>query len=670
MKKNKNQKQKLDFKSILLIILKYIIIFSIIIGIGFLVYNGRRIISYGQLEVARYEASQNKPYDSIATYLYSLKMYNNNPQSYIELYNMYNIVNDKDSGLLVLEAGYNQTKSEEIKYLLDNYLNNKQKENEILKKDELENDDIIARMTVTYSDGNQEISSYSYNDKGKLISSSTTDGNGIFIGREEYIYSDLDELEGTEEYRLRYTKYYEYDDNGNLIKLSEESINDNGVDTDFYMDNSFNVFTNEDFDYSIEYVYDDYGTISDIKASDSDEDYEISISYDKKNHYRTKSSAKKNSDLLSTKEAQYDANGNLIKDILTYEQESRKTFNYSYNEEGMIESINIVVEGYDPETRRFEPVIMPYYDMLYSEENTIYVYDDNGSIKAEMNYYDSKFVSSIKYDYDNNGNILKESFYEPANLNNSYVTEYIYDDKNQLVNILKEYMSGGNKEIDILNYDEKGNCISDLYRNDNDNSEIKDCYYTYIYDDNNRVKEENVYYIVMNKRHNEKEIDDEKGKSVWYTVNDSMGNIIENGFEEYDKNGRLNAETIFDTSNGNFLERTEYLYDKKGNIAAKITIDSDGTFKSYIGYKYDEKNVLISEVESVKVTTTYSHNYNTDYSYYANGKIETKTKKEDDGNSYLWKYYYDDKDRLSKCEYSSTDKNGKYNLLETTVYEY
>ena len=670
-----------DIKIILLLILKYVIIALVIVALCFLGFNSRRIIQYVQIEVARYEASQNKPYNSIATYLYSLKMYKDNPQAYIELYQMYKKVEDDYSAKVTLEAGYERTQSEEIYALLKEINDKESSDQKAVAAQNTENDnaadaDQVKRMTIIDSKGNKEISDYEYNENKDLITVTKTDGEGVFTGREEYLYDEDNEPAGTENYKLRYTKRYSYDENGNLANILEDSVYESGTDTSFHFSDDFDVYTQEDFDYAIVYTYNEDNQITEIVAQNATGTFYLTNKYDKKTKNRTGTVVKSDDQTVLTDEAKYDSKGNLTKEVITFDSndpKERKTINYTYTEDNLPDTINTQYEYYDNETRRWETNTLLYYDVVFNDENVIYVYDDNGRLKAEMNYVDNTFISSYKYVYDNKGNLSEETFYEPRSLDDSIIIDFEYDDKNNVSQVNGENLMGEKTRIEVFEYDSKGNCESHLFRNNSEDSESKDSYYTYLYDDNNRLIEENVYYIVMSTREDEKTENEDHSYSVWYKEKDSLGNVTLEGYEEYDIDGNLMAETFFDTDEGRLTQRIEYKYDKNGYLIEKDVIGDKGVTKEKVEYEYNYAYQLYKEIEHIMITSTREDVYQTEYFYYDDGRLDKKKRTDltnDNSNAFVWKYSYDNDKRMTQCDYQKIDEKEKVTTLETTEYEY
>lgn len=111
------------------------------------------------------------------------------------------------------------------------------------------------------------------------------------------------------------------------------------------------------------------------------------------------------------------------------------------------------------------------------------------------------------------------------------------------------------------------------------------------------------------------------------TVTDSKGTTVE--ITSYDANGNP-TQKIFTNDTVNYS--WSYSYNKQGYItSAKYTSTVNGGYT----YKYDDKNRIIRKTHTIAGDT-----YTTDYTYYEDGMISTRTETDYDGEKLYYDYIY------------------------------
>ena len=272
----------------------------------------------------------------------------------------------------------------------------------------------------------------------------------------------------------------------------------------------------------------------------------------------------------------------------------------------------------------------PYFEIEY-------FFDSKGNIVKEYQQVKGQtdslyYISESKYLYNEKGKLMQKIFKEGAfsqTDNNQYkyiyYTNYIYDDKNRLIEeeeCALDLLEG--KKV-IYTYDEYGNIIEKISFTDNNNYFYKEIYN---YDNENRQISYKKIYITNGYK-------DEIKKNTWKY--DSLGRIIEEYIYELSTTQHKGGTLIYNNAiryykyntNGKLFEikdqylsdsilaqgathgHTYYAYDLKGNLLCKSNF---GDGKLRWRECYDACQHLVEEVYVSQEGETYrkQHYYQED----------------------------------------------------------
>ena len=255
----------------------------------------------------------------------------------------------------------------------------------------------------------------------------------------------------------------------------------------------------------------------------------------------------------------------------------------------------------------------PYFEIEY-------LFDPKGNIVKECQQVKGQtdslyYISESKYLYNEKGKLMQKIFKEgafPQTDNNQYkyiyYTNYIYDDKNRLIEEEECALDLLKGEKIIYTYDEYGNIIEKISFNDKNKIFYKEMYE---YNTENRKISCKKEYVIDKYK-------DIKKENTWKY--DKSGNVIEEyiyelsttHYEEgtliynntiryyrYDTNGKiieirdkyLSSDSII--AQGATEGHTSYVYNSKGNLLSKTGfIDGRLSWSEY----YDECQYLVKEV--------------------------------------------------------------------------
>ena len=218
--------------------------------------------------------------------------------------------------------------------------------------------------------------------------------------------------------------------------------------------------------------YDENGNIILEVRFNPDEELEDKYiyKYDKKNqliediHYLTYK------DIAEHKTYDMDEKGKIIKVYKHYNDGSKDTIEYRYNEKDLL----------------IEQVTIDSYDEI--EAKNIYEYENENLILEEVYEYD-ELISKQSFSYDEKGNIIEENKWteDDGNLrrvneyndNNELIkvlfynrkeklaakTEYSYSESGKISKVTEEDQHG--KNITTIQYDDKGNAVEQVETNPN-----------------------------------------------------------------------------------------------------------------------------------------------------------------------------------------------------------
>ncbi|MEN8906678.1 MAG: fibronectin type III domain-containing protein, partial [Clostridiales bacterium] len=469
---------------------------------------------------------------------------------------------------------------------------------------------------TSLKDENGKVTSYKYNARDELVETINPDGNST-----KYKYDSLGNL--TEVYQYRnltqdnidnmhlnkknnsYSTYenelitkYEYDKRGLLIK----EVNPANKIKLYEYDSNGNLISKTDEDsYITKFEYDAVNNLNKINYNN---EKTVDFNHDLNNQVT------KIDDWLGTTNYELDALGRVLK-VKDYED---KVVEYSWSSTGERESIkypdnSLVNYEYDSMGRLIKVKdsnngITSYkYDIagnlikkiLPNKVKTTYDYNDN-SLLASMKNYNTKgkILDNFNYEYDSVGNRIKI-------VRNKKITEYDYDNLNQLVEV-----HNPNKTTNKYFYDSLGNRLR-LESWKKDKFKIAT---DYIYDEQGKLTK--VVENSFNENHNN-----------WYEKTKDIHNNHKDLYEfdkkdKLKKNGKFNLQEIIKlpevnskcSSNedliNNHLKNSKDLnfeYDNRGNL-----IKTTQNNKTVNEYAFDATNMLVNVKDTKGNETIFSYN--------------------------------------------------------------
>ncbi|MBE6608636.1 MAG: RHS repeat protein [Ruminococcaceae bacterium] len=250
---------------------------------------------------------------------------------------------------------------------------------------------------------------------------------------------------------------------------------------------------------------------------------------------------------------EYDANGNLIKWIITNYKEEKSVYEYSYDTKG-----NLL--------------------------NKTFTSGDG-------------YRRTVEYTYDENGRLIKEYNVPGSTL------EYAYDSNNNLIKKIYTYLPEGDQQINDYTYDKNGNLIKDIHTSYGINKHIID--YTYDANDNLIKK---VFIHPDGMEYINEYIYDAKGnliKEVYYESSRSNNRYVTD--YTYDENNNL-IKLIY---KWNVTRIEEWTYDENGNITNYVNTANDKIVESteysyklvYIPYDWEEISDATKDILAEKLGT-------------------------------------------------------------------
>ena len=355
-----------------------------------------------------------------------------------------------------------------------------------------------------------------------------------------------------------------------------------------------------------------------------------------------------------------------------YDRKNRliKTESYEAGEAG--ESIGEktlkTVYSYDINDRLLESVD---YQIDGAEETAIryteYQYDRRGQTTgyAELSQENEPTADEIKahqirYHYDSDGKLTKVTY--PTTKNGVHALSYEYDQNGWLTKIKGEVQSADTsteKTVRSYTYDSYGKVKEIKDYRDLLNSSDQAVKKAYTYDSLDRVKEMTYTDLETGKVMESYRYSYDKNSNITEKTEvnnypkEDTDKVNETKAYTYDALGRLTKTVTTDHKNDDKTKTVTYTYDKAGNR----TKEDDGTTQT--AYTYNgldqlqtatkEKGTAVDEVRQ--------------YSYDANGnQTDVKNTKTGQTESYT----YDAENRLSKV--SVTDKDGKTAVIQQNRY--
>ena len=272
----------------------------------------------------------------------------------------------------------------------------------------------------------------------------------------------------------------------------------------------------------------------------------------------------------------YDDEGRVLSDIRDYDEGMKEGVAYSYDEHGNMCEIAMVMMGESEDTNIYEYTysadgkLVSMRQQMY-DGGTLYVeYDSYGnvtlreSIDSEGVVYSKEIIV-----YNDKGTLLSEEMIQDGE--RIYILEYFYDSEGREAKTTRSY-GDGYVEIYEYEYNGKSQCVLERYKSTDPDGKVNDSSYTeYTYD-------ERGYLLDMLKdgrgvltyRY------DDNGNVVYYSYSTYFG--FETIYYEYDAQGRCVSEKHYE--DGEFDREVVYSYDAEGKTTNTVVTYNDGSSES------------------------------------------------------------------------------------------
>ena len=460
------------------------------------------------------------------------------------------------------------------------------------------------------TDGNGNVTTYTYDDQNRVTGVSRKNGN-------ETISNSISYDMGTDGKTTTSVK----DANGHVNK---EVTNEAGL-----TESTTDLGDGEE-QITTAYSYDTNG--NKIRETYADGGYKT-FDYDRKNR------------LIKTESYEAGEAGESIG-----EKTLKTVYSYDINDR-LLESIDYQIDGAEETAVRY----------------TEYQYDSRGQTTgyAELSQENEPTADEIKahqirYHYDSDGKLTKVTY--PTTKNGVHALSYEYDQNGWLTKIKGEVQSADTsteKTVRSYTYDSYGKVKEIKDYRDLLNSSDQAVKKAYTYDSLDRVKEMTYTDLETGKVMESYRYSYDKNSNITEKTEvnnypkEDTDKVNETKAYTYDALGRLTKTVTTDHKNDDKTKTVIYTYDKAGNR----TKEDDGTTQT--AYTYNgldqlqtatkEKGTAVDEVRQ--------------YSYDANGnQTDVKNTKTGQTESYT----YDAENRLSKV--SVTDKDGKTAVIQQNRY--
>ena len=523
----------------------------------------------------------------------------------------------------------------------------------------------IAAVTLGSStDGEGKISLTLYNKEGKTthtISQPVVDGDSITTGKDTIINETAYDINGNESAVTDgngNVTTYTYDDQNRVTGVSRKNGNEtisNSISYDMGADGKTTTSVKDANGHVNKEVTNEAGlTESTTDLGDGEEQITTAYSYDTNGNkiretyadggYKTFDYDRKNR-LIKTESYEAGEAGESIG-----EKTLKTVYSYDINDR-LLESIDYQIDGAEETAVRY----------------TEYQYDSRGQTTgyAELSQENEPTADEIKahqirYHYDSDGKLTKVTY--PTTKNGVQALAYEYDQNGWLTKIKGEIQSGDSsteKTVRSYTYDSFGKVKEIKDYRDLLNSSDQAVKKAYTYDSLDRVKEMTYTDLETGKVMESYRYSYDKNSNITEKTEvnnypkEEKDKVNETKAYTYDALGRLTKTVTTDHRNDDRTKTVTYTYDKVGNR----TKEDDGTTQTAYSYNgldqlqtaTKEKGTAVDEVRQ--------------YSYDANGnQTDVKNTKTGQTESYT----YDAENRLSKV--SVTDKDGKTAVIQQNRY--
>ena len=482
-------------------------------------------------------------------------------------------------------------------------------------------------------DGGDSVTAYTYDGNGNVIKESVTSnkpGETTAYRNTYYQYDSMNRLIKTNTDEPGETMY-EYDDNGNITKMTTGAVDGaGGVSTTYEYDSQNRlVKTTDPMGYTETYTYDNNGNV----ASMTDKNGTVTTNtYNAVNNLLNSASVKDTTTQTTT--YTYGAASGVLLGI----SDDNSSISYSYNKKGQQTGESrstgeTLTYTYDKDGNQTGMTMSANNGGI--SQNLSYTYNYLGQMTEVKDNAANEVIAA--YTYDGNGNIT-----EKKTNGNSMITEYTYNESGLIKTVENQTVADPLRNI-------KGTYskYSYNYYLDGNQSDITDVFNktkTYTYDGAGRLKTEGdgndwvTYYY--DERGNRSIKHDTRGdEAIYYSYN---ANNMLTGTEINLLESGVIPMSILPVKE----ENTSYQYDKNGNV---ISMHRWIYENPYIGddedYIYTETNLKEEtyEYDLLNRLTSYSQtnheegeSVSADYAYDPTGMRISKKLENENQINYVW----------------------------------
>ena len=522
----------------------------------------------------------------------------------------------------------------------------------------------IAAVTLGSStDGEGKISLALYNKEGKTthtISQPVIDGDSITTGKDTIINETAYDINGNESAVTDgngNVTTYTYDDQNRVTGVSRKNGNEtisNSISYDMGADGKTTTSVKDANGHVNKEVTNEAGlTESTTDLGDGEEQITTAYSYDTNGNkiretyadggYKTFDYDRKNR-LIKTESYEAGEAGESIG-----EKTLKTVYSYDINDR-LLESIDYQIDGAEETTVRY----------------TEYQYDRRGQTTgyAELSQENAPTADEIKehqirYHYDSDGKLTKVTY--PTTKNGVQALAYEYDQNGWLTKIKGEVQSADTsteKTVRSYTYDSYGKVKEIKDYRDLLNSSDQAVKKAYTYDSLDRVKEMIYTDLETGKVMESYQYSYDKNSNITKKTQvnnypkEDADKVNETKSYTYDTLGRLTKTVTTDHNKDDKTKTVTYTYDNVGN---RLKEDDGTTTTSYTYNGLDQLKTSTKEkgtaVEEVR-----------QYDYDANGnQTDVKNTKTGEDQTYV----YDAENRLSQV---SVTKDGKTAVIQQNIY--